>query len=227
MPAEPVEAARDALAVGPERQRRHRPRRARRICRIAGDAGASHPGIVQIVVRLEVGIGDRPVVGHAVEAPDLEVRRVKARRVCGPVDGAAADRVEHQRRDVGLAVVHRIVLGQAADIRVEAEARGSAEFPVCEAGRVLLRLLPSALLEAQNAEPGIREPPGHRRAGGTGADDQNVDECVGQIFILPSGRMTKRLSKFARIWKASQWQPRPKSPATLSYPVRTRAPCRT
>ena len=99
MPAEPVEAARDALAVGPERQRRHRPRRARRIGRIAGDAGASHPGIVQIVVRLEVGIGDRPVVGHAVEAPDPEVGRVKARRMCGPMDGAAADRVEHQRRD--------------------------------------------------------------------------------------------------------------------------------
>ena len=78
---------------------------------------------------------------------------MKARRVCGPMDGAAADRVEHQRRDIGLAVVHRIVLGQAADIRVVAEARSSAEFPICVAGRVLLWFLPSALLEAQNPNP--------------------------------------------------------------------------
>src|SRR5262245_26943026 len=95
-------------------------------------------------------------------------------RVRRPMDRAAADRIEHQRRDVGLAVVDRIVFRQATDIGVETEARSGAKFPVREGGRVFLRLLPSALLEAQDAEPRFRKPPSDGGAGGAGADDQDV-----------------------------------------------------
>src|SRR5207247_7885056 len=42
-------------------------------------------------VRLEVPVGDRPVGADAVARTDLEVRRVKARRVTGEVRHRAAD----------------------------------------------------------------------------------------------------------------------------------------
>ena len=102
VPAEAVEAARQPLAIRPERQRRHGPRRAGRVGGIAGNARAAHPLIVEIVVGLEVGVGEGPVVGDAVLAAHAEVGGMKTRSVRRPVDGAAAHGVEHQRRDVRL-----------------------------------------------------------------------------------------------------------------------------
>ena len=44
-----------------------------------------------LVVRLEIFVGDRPVLPHPVTRSDLEVRRVKARAVAGVVDHRTAD----------------------------------------------------------------------------------------------------------------------------------------
>jgi hypothetical protein len=40
------------------------------------------------------------------------------------------------------------------------------------------RIHPAALVEAENMHLGVGETPGHRRAGGTGANDQDVNGIV-------------------------------------------------
>ena len=81
------------------------------------------------VVGLEVLVGQRPVVGDAVERPHAEVRRHVALPLRRVDDRAAADAVPHQRRDVGLGVVDRVVARRLARVRVPAPvaARGQRE----------------------------------------------------------------------------------------------------
>src|SRR5205823_13061165 len=71
--------------------------------------------IVQVEVRLEHRVVDRPIVGHAVEALHPKVRGPEPREVRAPVDRAPADRVVHERRDHGGLVVDRIVLRERSE----------------------------------------------------------------------------------------------------------------
>ncbi len=155
VPAEAVEAARQPLAVRPERQRRHGPRRARRIGGIAGGARAAHPLVVEIVVGLQVGVRQGPVVGDAVLAADPEVGGWK-RGACAvqwTVLPPTALNISGVTSDS--AVVDRIIFRQRPHVGIEAEAGGAAELPVGEGRRILAGLLPAALLEADDAETGV------------------------------------------------------------------------
>ncbi len=103
---------------------------------------------------------------------------MKTRSVRRPVDGAAAHGVEHQRRYVRFGVVDRIIFRQRPDIGIEIETGGATEFPVAEGSRIVARLVPVALLEADDAETGVGKPPGHRGAGGAGANDQYIGRTM-------------------------------------------------
>ena len=177
VPAQPVEAARHRLAEAPQRHRRQR-RLVRRIGRIARQAGNAHVVVVDGVPGLEGRIADRPVVGHAVEAADPEVGRMQPREVRGVQDRPATDPVEVQDRDRRMLVVDRIVFRAPPHVRVRREIRLGAQFPVAPGGRVVRRLDPVPLVEAQDAHPGVGHAPRERGARGTGADDQDVDGIV-------------------------------------------------
>ena len=58
-------------------------------------------GVRALVVRQEVPVRDRPVVGHAVQRPHPEVAREQAWPLAAEVQGGAADAGEHLRVDVG------------------------------------------------------------------------------------------------------------------------------
>jgi hypothetical protein len=178
VPAQPLEAAGDGRAERVERDRRRLAQRLRRIGRVTGDPGHPHHAIVQVEVRLERRVVDRPVVGHAIEASHAKIRRSEAREVRAPVDRAPAHRVVHQRRDRGTLVVDRIVLGETAHVWLGAPVRLSVELPVGSPMRISARVHPVALLQADHADAGAREPPGDRGARGAGADHEDVSAIV-------------------------------------------------
>ena len=63
---------------------------------VAGQAGDPEVGSTRVVVGLEVLVGERPVVGDAVERPHAEVRRHDALPLRGVEDRAAADAIQHR-----------------------------------------------------------------------------------------------------------------------------------
>jgi hypothetical protein len=172
VPAEAVEAGRDQGAVVADRERRRRALGAGWLARVASQAGHAEDAVVELVVWLQLGVVERPVVADAVERAGAEVRGVEAREVAAPDDRAPADAAVHQRRDRGGGVVERVVLAPAADVRVGAEVGQPAQLPVRLEG--CLGLEPAALLEAGDPEAGLGQAPGDRGPGGAGADDQDV-----------------------------------------------------
>ena len=152
----------------------------RRIGRIAGQAGDAHHAVVLGEIRLERPVVDRPVVRHAVQRPHAEVGRVHAREMRREEDRAAADAVEvgdlHQR----VVVVDGIVGVPRAAVGADVEIGVAARFPVAAVGRKIGGLDPVALLEAQDLHARFGEAPGHRGAGGAGADDEHIDDLVGR-----------------------------------------------
>ena len=125
----------DLEAAGADRQRRQRRiLAAGRVGRVAAHARDAEVPVAPLVVRQQLVVGQRPVVGDAVERADAEVRRQHPRPGAGEDQHRAADRREHQRRDLGVGLVDRVVLGQAADVRAGRPLLAHGELPV-ELGR--------------------------------------------------------------------------------------------
>ena len=177
VPAQPVHRPGIVRAGPAQRDRRHR-RVARRHARIAGEAGHAHHPVVLVVEALERPVVDRPVVRHAVERLHPEVRRVHARPVRRVDQRAAADAVEVGDLHRRVVVVHRIVGVAPAAVRADVEVGVAPRLPVAAVAGEVGGFHPVALLQAQDAHPGVGQAPGHRGARGAGADDQDIDFLV-------------------------------------------------
>ena len=174
VPAELVQPARQRRTGLAQRQRRHH-RFVRRIGGIAGQAGHAHHPVVLGVERLQGRVVDRPVIGDAVQRAHAKVRRMEAREVTRVQHRAAADAVEVGDLDRRVVVVDRIVGIARATVRAVVEVVELTRLPVAAGAGIFGRLHPVALLEAEDVHLRLGEAPGHRRAGGAGADDQNVN----------------------------------------------------
>ncbi len=174
VPAERVHRTAPHRARLAQRQRRH-DRVLGRVGGIPRQSRDPHHPVVQRVVRLEGRIVDRPVLGHAVERANPEVRRVHAREVSRIEDRAPAHTVEVRDLDRRGVFVDRIVGRVTAHVGADAGVGELARFPVATGAGEIGRLCPAALLQAQDAHPRLGQAPGERRAGRAGADDQYVD----------------------------------------------------
>ena len=164
VPAELLKASDHGVAKRAKRNRRYLPERLGRIRRVTGNTGhADHP-VVEVVERLELRIGQGPVVGHAIERAHPEVGGVKTREVGTPVDGAAAHGVIHQRGDGRCRVVHRIVRRQAPEVGVGMEGTLAVQFPIVESRRVGPGIEPLPLLQAHDVDPRLTQAPGEGSA---------------------------------------------------------------
>ena len=184
VPAQLVHRLGVARAGLAERDRRHR-RMARRHAGIAGEAGHAHHAVVLGEERLQRPVVDRPVVGDAVERLHPEIRRVHARPVRRVDDRAAADAVEVGDLHRRVVVVDRIIGVAPAAVRADVEIGVAPRLPVAAVAGEVGGLHPVALLQAEDAHPGLGQAPGHRGARGAGADDQHIDHLVAGHLSAP------------------------------------------
>ena len=175
VPAQPCVRASDlepARADGQRRQRRVLA--AGRIGRVAAHAGDAELAVGPLVVRPQLGVVERPVVGDAVERADPEVGRQHARPGAGEDEHRAADGRVHEGRDLGVRLVDGVVLGQAADVRAGRPLLAHGQLPVELRAAVLGLVVPVALLQADDPEARLGEPAGDDAAGGACADDEDI-----------------------------------------------------
>ena len=176
-PPVPVELVHPFGRAAPDRadgEGRQERRRAGRVVRVAGHARDLHLLVDPLVVRLHLLVGDGPVVGEPVERAQLVVLRAQPHPLGAEVHRAPADRVVHDRRDRRARDLERVVGGVLPDVRVRAELRVGDELPLELVAREVGRVLPAALLEADDLEAGLGEVPGSDRAARARADDQDV-----------------------------------------------------
>ena len=167
MPTEAVKGSRHTFAILSDRDGRHRAFFARWVSRVAVDAGTAHQRVVGVVVRLQFVVGQWPIISDAVKGLHSEIGRVETRSMGGPMDGAAADCIEHQGIDGGFFDVYRVVDIVVADVRVERPIGARLNLPIGVLVWELFRFDPAALFEAHDVETGFGQPPGDRRAGRT------------------------------------------------------------
>ena len=154
MPAKLLKAARQCVAGGAERQWRQR-RLVRRVGGISGQPRDPHHPIVFREERLERLVVDWPIVRHAVISSHPEVAGSETREVGGPENRAAADRVEHHRRDRRFSLVDGVVRGQTPDVWVGGELPLTPRLPIQPVRREIRLLHPGPLLQAEDAHAGI------------------------------------------------------------------------
>ena len=135
VPPETVHSLRSLPAHLADRVRRQRRRRPRWVRRVAAEPRDTHLDVDPLVVRQELLVGERPVVGHPVQRAHAEIRRDEPRPDRRVVNRAAADRVEHERPDLGRGHLARVVLGKRTDVRVRVPRFRQHELP----GRALVR----------------------------------------------------------------------------------------
>ena len=172
MPAELVEGLGEPASGAGEGQRPRGARVARRHGGVAGEAARADETIGLLVERREVLIGNRPVRLQTVLVALAEVGGPVARPDRAVDIGRAADPVPHQDlRGVGL---DRIVVGMMALVDVGAPVRAPLPGPVRAVVRMISRLDPCALLEAEHIEAALRENRGGERSGRARADNQHI-----------------------------------------------------
>ena len=158
----------------PDRKRRLRGRGARRVVRVARHAGDLHLLVDPLVEGLHLLVGDRPVVCEPVQAAQPELLRAQADPLGAEVDRAPADRVEHDRRDRRVGDLERVVRRVLPNVRIGAPLLVGDELPLELVAREIGRVLPAALLEADDAEAGFGQMAGGHRASCARADDEDV-----------------------------------------------------
>ena len=169
----------DLQPGGADRERRQRRILGiRRIGRVAGQPGDTEVAIRLAEVREQVVVGDRPVVGDSVEGPDAEIGRQHPRPGAGEDQHRAADAAVHEGRDRRV-LDDRVVLREAADVRARRPVLARLQLPVELVARVVGPVVPVALLEADDREPGLGEPPRDDAAGRAGSDDEDVGGFAG------------------------------------------------
>ena len=178
VPAQPVETAGYRLSRLAEGDRLRLPLGLVRIARVARHTGDAADSVVLVEVWLQVRIGHREIVGHAVQRLHPEVRRAEPREVGAPVDGAPAHGIVHQRRDGRVVVVDRVILREAPHVGVGAHVRETGQLPVVPATGIVVRLDPSALLQADDVESGPGEMPGEGSPRRARPYDHNVGYVV-------------------------------------------------
>ena len=178
VPPELVHRPGHVQAGRPERVGRQR-EVLRRVGGVAAQPGHPDEGVDAVVVRREVLVADRPVVGHAVQRAHAEVRRQEPLPVRSVHDARAADGPEHAERRVRAAQLQRVVLRAAPHVRLPVPRRAGEELELGLAARQLARLHPVALLQAHHGEPAGRQRVRHDGAGRPGSDDQDVGLQVG------------------------------------------------
>ena len=155
-----------ARGVGAAGDRMRRVRVAVRVAPRPEVAGHRQFELEALVVALEVGVADRPVLPHPVATADLEVGGMKSRAVAGVVDHRAADPVPA----VVLAELDRIrAAGDAVVGPVEPVRSGFVGDPV------LVGIPERAGLEHHDLPAASRQPLSERAAAGARADDHEVD----------------------------------------------------
>ena len=174
VPAEVVVRAGHQPPATPDRQRRMRERGRGRQRGVAGQAARAELDVGAVEVGREVAVGDRPVVGDAVERPHPEVRRAQPAPVGVVEDRAAADAGEHERRDLRPVDGDRVVGLGAADVGVRRPRRAHRHLVARPRAREVRRVVPVALLEADDAHPCGDEPRREDAARRAGADDDDV-----------------------------------------------------
>ena len=178
VPAQPVKTLGQQLAAHANGQRRRGPFRFGRISRVAAQAGnAVHP-VVQVIIGFQFGVGQRPVVSHAVLGFEAEVGGMKAGKVGTPMDGAAAHGVIHQGGNGRFRLPHRIVLRQAAQVGIGVKVGLPMPLGVGFTGVKSIQRHPAALLQADHLDAGLRQAPTESAPGCPGPDDQNIGYVV-------------------------------------------------
>ena len=136
-----------------------------------------HP-VVQVIIGFQFGVGQRPVVGHAVLGFEAEIGGMKAGKVGTPMDGAAAHGVIHQGGNGRFRLPHRIVLRQAAQVGIGIKVGLPMPLGVGFAGVKSVQRHPAALLQADHLDAGLRQAPTESAPGCPGSDDQNIGYVV-------------------------------------------------
>jgi len=103
---------------------------------------------------------------------------MQAREMRRVHDGRAADAVEVDDLDRRVVVIDRVVFRPSADIGARRIIAEEPRLPVAPRARILRGIHPAALIEAEDMHLGVGEAPGHGRAGGSGANDQDIDGFV-------------------------------------------------
>src|SRR5580692_1452716 len=172
MPAELVEGLGEPAGGAGEGERPRGARVARRHGGVAGETARTDETIGLFVEGREVLVGNRPVRRQTVLVALAEVGGPEARPNRAIDIGRASDPVPHQNlRGVRL---DRIVVGMMALVDVGVPIRAPLPGPVRAIVRMISRLDPCALLEAEHIEPALRENRGGERPGGARADNQHI-----------------------------------------------------
>ena len=123
---------------------------------------------------------------------------------------AAADAVEVHDLDRRVVVVDRIVLGPGADVGTGGIVAEEARLPVAAGAGIRRGVHPAALFQAEDVHPCVREAPGHRRAGGAGADDQHIHGIVhAGLFLtwrgMPRSALEMRCAAVRFVMAVKAW----------------------
>ena len=178
MPAELIESTGKGPSSRMNGQGRARPLGLGRVGRVSRQARNAGHGVVEVVVGFKLLVGQRPVIGHAVQGLDPEVRRMKSGNVRAPMDRASADRVVHQRGDGRFGVVNRVVFGQPADVGIRMEVGLQPQLGIGLVNRERRLGRPAALLKADHFDACLAEAPRQRGSGSAGSDNQNICHVV-------------------------------------------------
>ena len=146
-----------------------------------------------VVVRLELLVGERPVVGDAVQRAHPEVRGRHPRPITGVEDHRPTDAVEHERNHVGRVRVDRVVRPSFAGPFGSADQAAAPAAPSPAAGR------DSRHGRATRPAPGraTRMPASARRfpdntPGGSRSDDQDVGPLRAHDALAAPPRRARR-----------------------------------
>ena len=131
-----------------------------------------------LVVRLQVFVGQRPIVGHAVERADAKVGRHVPLPVGGEDHAAAADGVVQDGRDIGIDVADRVIGRRLPPIGIGRPIAARGELVVGMAGPRLGIVGPIALLQDDDPHARFGQALGRHGAGRAGADDQHIGSAV-------------------------------------------------
>jgi hypothetical protein len=90
------------------------------------------------------------------------------------VDSASADGVEHDRGDLRIGVLTRVVLGPLPHVGIGAPRVLDEKLELLLVAGVIGHVLPVALFETENAEPRLRHVLRDHCPRSAGADDEDV-----------------------------------------------------
>ena len=128
--------------------------------RISGQTGYTHILVVLREVRIEILVGEWPVIRHTIQRFHTEVRGFETWEMCRIEDRPAANTVEVRHRDRRLILVDRVVRITLAYVWTLVVSNLPPHLPVFARARIIGRIHPVTLLQAQNTHPRIRHAPG-------------------------------------------------------------------